>query len=115
MQKCYYITLSLLVGFLSLSLSDQMVLLQSTWLDIQCFNLVYRSSPYQGILVFADDFKCSEDDAIKMGSPLEYDSVSRRLAKKLSRLMITKEEYVLMKAILLLNPGECVHMRKIVK
>ncbi|KAI0207959.1 Estrogen-related receptor gamma [Lamellibrachia satsuma] len=91
-------------GFLSLSLSDQMVLLQSTWLDIQCFNLVYRSSPYQGILVFADDFKCSEDDAIKMGSPLEYDSVSRRLAKKLSRLMITKEEYVLMKAILLLNP-----------
>ena len=41
-----------------------------------------------------------------MGSPLEYDSVSRRLAKKLSRLMITKEEYVLMKAILLLNPGK---------
>ncbi|KAI0207958.1 Estrogen-related receptor gamma [Lamellibrachia satsuma] len=91
-------------GFLSLSLSDQMVLLQSTWLDIQCFNLVYHSSPYQGILVFADDFKCSEEDAIKMGLPLAYDAASRQLARKLSLLKITKEEYVLMKAILVLNP-----------
>ena len=92
-------------GFLSLSLSDQMVLLQSTWLDIQCFNLVYHSSPYQGILVFADDFKCSEEDTIKMGLPLALDAASRQLARKLSLLKITKEEYVLMKAILVLNPG----------
>ena len=40
-----------------------------------------------------------------MGSPLMYDAVSRQLAKKLTLLKITKEEYVLMKAILLLNPG----------
>ena len=82
-----------------------MVLLQSTWLDIQCFNLVYRSSPYQGILVFADDFKCPKEDAKNMGSCLAYDTASRQLAKKLTLLKITKEEYVLMKAMLLLNPG----------
>ena len=40
-----------------------------------------------------------------MGSCLAYDAASRQLAKKLTLLKITKEEYVLMKAILLLNPG----------
>ncbi|KAI0207956.1 hypothetical protein LSAT2_007370, partial [Lamellibrachia satsuma] len=82
-------------GFLSLSLSDQMVLLQSMWLDFQCFNFVYCSSPYQGI----------QEDTIKMGSPLMYDAASRQLVRKLMLLNITKEEYVLMKAILLLNLG----------
>ena len=40
-----------------------MILLQSTWLDIQCFNLVFRSTPYSanGILVYADDFRISNE------------------------------------------------------
>ena len=82
-----------------------MNLLQSTWLDILCLNLVYRSVPYSGRLVYADDFKCTEEDAIKFGSPLELDSVARRLARKLTDLNITREEYVFLKAMLLLNPG----------
>ena len=45
------------IGFISIPLPDQMNLLQSTWLDILCFNLAYRSVPYKGMLVFADDFK----------------------------------------------------------
>lgn len=91
-------------GFINLPLPDQMNLLQSTWLDILCLNLVYRSAPYTGRLVYADDFKCTEDDALKFGSPLELDTVSRRLAKKLTDLNITQEEYVFLKAMLLLNP-----------
>jgi hypothetical protein len=40
----------LLSGFSSLSLSDQMNLLQHSWLEINLLNLVYRSSPYHGVL-----------------------------------------------------------------
>ena len=92
-------------GFINLALPDQMNLLQSTWLDIICLNLVYRSVPYDGRLVYADDFKCSEDDAARFGSPPELDAVSRKLARKLTDLGITREEYVVLKAMLLLNPG----------
>lgn len=90
-------------GFVSLQLSDQMNLLQSTWLEILCLNLAFRSCPYKNILVFADDFKLSEDDVVKFSAPVQLDSICRRLAKKLSDLALTKEEYVLMKTLLLLN------------
>ena len=83
-----------------------MNLLQSTWLDILCFNLAYRSVPYKGLLVFADDFQCTEEDSTKFGSPPDLDNLTRKLARKLSGLGITKEEYVIMKAMLLLNPGK---------
>ena len=82
-----------------------MNLLQSTWLDVLCFNMAYRSSPYNGDLVYADDFRCTEDDSKKLGSP-EFDTVTRRLARKLTDLRITKEEYVVLKTMLLLNPGQ---------
>lgn len=90
-------------GFINLPLHDQMNLLQSTWLDVLCFNMAYRSSPYNGDLVYADDFRCTEDDSKKLGSP-EFDTVTRRLARKLTDLRITKEEYVVLKTMLLLNP-----------
>ena len=37
-------------GFAGLTLSDQMNLLQHSWLEINLLNLVYRSSPYHGVL-----------------------------------------------------------------
>lgn len=40
-----------------------------------------------------------------MAAPIGFDAMSRRLAFKLSRLNIRREEYVFMKAMLLLNPG----------
>ena len=83
-----------------------MNLLQSTWLDVLCLNLAYRSVPYSGVLVFADDFQCTEEDSRKFESPPDLDSLSRKMARKLSELKITHEEYVLLKAMLLLNPGE---------
>jgi len=91
-------------GFINLPLGDQMNLLQSTWLDVLCFNLAYRSVPYKGVLVFADDFQCTPEDSLKFGSPPDLDTLTRKLAKKLSDLSLTKEEYVLMKSMLLLNP-----------
>lgn len=51
--------LYLFVGFINLPLCDQMNVLQNTWLDVLCLNLAFRSTPYTGLLVFADDFKVS--------------------------------------------------------
>src|SRR6218665_1369923 len=82
-----------------------MNLLQSTWLEIILFNLSFRSTPYQGIMVYADDFKCSIDDSSKFGTPTELDLISRKLSRKMSDLAVTKEEYILLKTMLLLNPG----------
>jgi len=94
-----------LLGFLGLPLPDQMNLLQSTWLDILCLNLAYRSTPYRGKLVFADDFQCSEEDSVQFEAPVELDIVTRKLSVKLSDLNVTREEYMMMKAMLLFNPG----------
>jgi len=47
----------MLVGFSLLALTDQMTLLQKTWLDILYLNFAYRSSTEPGTLVFSEDFK----------------------------------------------------------
>lgn len=82
-----------------------MNLLQHSWLDILCFNLSYRSTPYNGQLVFADDFKLSQEKASLFKSPVDFDHLSRKLAKKVTLLGVTSEEYVLIKALVLCNPG----------
>ena len=91
--------------FKSLRLCDQMSLLRSTWLDIVCLNITYRSLPYNGDIVYADDFKVSEEDSCLFGATLELDYVMRRLIRKLSDVKLTYEEYLLLKALLLFNPG----------
>lgn len=87
-------------------LSDQMNLLQMTWLDVLCFNLAYRSTPYRGFLIFADDFRNSEEESEQYSTPTQLNTVTRRLSKKMTDLSVTRDEYVLLKAMVLLNPGE---------
>jgi Ligand-binding domain of nuclear hormone receptor len=93
-------------GFTGLHLNDQMNLLQMTWLDVLCFNLSYRSTPYRGLLIFADDFRNSEEESEKFGTPTQLNIVTRRLSKKMSDLNVTRDEYVFLKAMVLLNPGK---------
>lgn len=50
--------------------------------------------------------QCSDEDSRRYGSPTELDAVTRKLAKKLSDLSVTREEYIMLKAMLLLNPGQ---------
>lgn len=83
-----------------------MNLLQHSWLEILCLNLCYRSSPYSGYLRFAQDFSISESDATIYMSNSELDSLTRKLAKKMTALDVSREEYVILKALLLCNPGK---------
>lgn len=90
-------------GFSSLSLSDQMNLLQHSWLEINLLNLIYRSSPYQGILKIAEDFKLTAEQAEKYGCSKELDLLTRKMCRKFTSLNITREEYLLLKSIILFN------------
>ncbi|XP_067680136.1 steroid hormone receptor ERR2-like isoform X2 [Haliotis asinina] len=90
-------------GFTNLSLQDQMNLLQHSWLEILCLNLVFRSCPYNGSLSFAEDLKVSHELAKTYSVPSEFDSLTRKLCKKFTYLGVSKEEYVLLKAITLCN------------
>ncbi|XP_052271564.1 steroid hormone receptor ERR2-like [Dreissena polymorpha] len=90
-------------GFAGLSLSDQMNLLQHSWLEINLLNLVYRSSPYHGVLRIAEDYKLTAEQAEKFGCSKELDTLTRKMCKKFTSLNITREEYLLLKSIILFN------------
>lgn len=92
-------------GFCTLSLSDQMNLLQHSWLEILCLNLVFRSCPYNGYLKFAEDLQLSVDECKLCHCSPELDGISRKLAKKFTDMEVTKEEYLLLKAMTLCNIG----------
>jgi len=64
----------MLVGFSLLALSDQMTLLQKTWLDILYLNFAYRSSTTPGTLVFSEDFKVASIFLIADTHMLTYES-----------------------------------------
>lgn len=92
-------------GFCNLSLSDQMNLLQHSWLEILCLNLVYRSCPYTSYIRFAEDLQLTPDESKQCQCSLELDNLTRKLAKKFTNMGVTKEEYLLLKAMTLCNTG----------
>jgi hypothetical protein len=47
----------------------------------------------------------NETEAAQYGIPRELDIVARRLARKLTSVGVNREEYILMKTMILLNPG----------
>ncbi|XP_064623365.1 estrogen-related receptor gamma-like isoform X2 [Lineus longissimus] len=90
-------------GFTTLSLSDQMNLLQNAWMEIFSLNVFYRSVPFKGLLCYASDFKLTKDEALEYKSPEELDELSRNICKKLTTMSYTKEEHVLLKGLVLFN------------
>jgi len=65
---------------------------------------MFRSLPYDGDLVFAEDFVVDNDLSSEVGMGDLY-CVFNQLHRRLKSLRISKEEYVLMKSIALLNAG----------
>ena len=99
-------TLVCIAGFANLLLSDQMNLLQHSWLEILYLNLVFRSCPYSGTINFAEDLKVNADMAVTLNIPSELGTLTRKLCKKFTHLGVSKEEFVLLKAITLCNIGK---------
>lgn len=90
-------------GFTDLTLNDQMRLLQSTWAEILTLTMAYRSLPQgNGKLHYASDFILDERQARECGA-FEIHALSIHIVDKLSKLSIAKEEYLLLKALVLAN------------
>ncbi|KAM5126139.1 estrogen-related receptor gamma-like [Mantella aurantiaca] len=90
-------------GFSSLSLADQMCLLQGSWMEILVLGVVFRSLPYKGEeLLYAEDFIIDETRSRLCGMQDLYVS-SIQLLQRYRRLRLDKEEYVTIKALVLTN------------
>lgn len=112
------------IGFSDLSLNDQMRLLQSTWAEILTLTLAFRSLPMVslGRLKFATDFTLDEKQSKDCGAIELYQTVRllfcsysfewvlffwvlqcAHMVERLESLSISKEEYYLVKALVLTN------------
>ncbi|XP_067098949.1 steroid hormone receptor ERR2 isoform X2 [Osmerus mordax] len=89
-------------GFSSLSLGDQMSLLQSAWMEILVLSIVFRSLPYEDELVYAEDYIMDEEHSRLTGLLDLYGSILQ-LVRKYKKLKVEKEEFVTLKAIALAN------------
>ncbi|KAM9409909.1 estrogen-related receptor gamma a isoform 5-T5 [Pholidichthys leucotaenia] len=89
-------------GFSTLSLADQMSLLQSAWMEILILRVVYRSLPFEDKLVYAEDYIMDEDQS-KLAGLLDLNNAILQLVKKYKAMKLEKEEFVTLKAIALAN------------
>ncbi|XP_053721555.1 estrogen-related receptor gamma a isoform X2 [Synchiropus splendidus] len=89
-------------GFSTLSLADQMSLLQSAWMEILILRVVYRSLSFEDKLVYAEDYVMDEDQS-KLAGLLDLNNAILQLVKKYRSMKLEKEEFVTLKAIALAN------------
>lgn len=89
-------------GFIDLPLNDQMKLLQVSWAEILTLQLTFRSLPFNGKLCFATDVWMDELLAKECGyTEFYYHCV--QIAQRMERISPRREEYYLLKALLLSN------------
>jgi len=89
-------------GFTDLTLNDQMKLLQSSWTEVLTLTLVYRSLPKLGKLNFATDFSLTEVEATECGLEIFFEKCML-IVERLERLGITREEFLILKALVIAN------------
>lgn len=91
-------------GFLSLSLADQMSVLQSVWLEVLVLGVAYRSLGCDEEVVFAEDFVLDEEMS-RVAGLTELNAAISQLARRFRALNVDREEFVMLKAIALTNSG----------
>ncbi|CAJ1065005.1 progesterone receptor [Xyrichtys novacula] len=96
-----------LPGFRNLHINDQMTLIQYSWMNLMVFSLGWRS--FQNVtsefLYFAPDLILSQEQMRR--SPI-YDLclAIQFIPQEFSNLQVSREEFLCMKAIILLNTGK---------
>ncbi|KAG9336606.1 hypothetical protein JZ751_002953 [Albula glossodonta] len=93
-------------GFVELSLSDQVHLLECCWLEVLMLGLMWRSVDHPGKLIFSPDFKLNRDEGSCVEGILEIFDMMLAATSRFRELKLQREEYVCLKAIILLNPSE---------
>ncbi|XP_026197339.1 steroid hormone receptor ERR2-like isoform X2 [Anabas testudineus] len=98
-------------GFSTLSLADQMSLLQSAWMEILVLSIVFRSLPCEDEIVYAEDYVVDEVQA-RISGLLDLHVAILPLVRRYKKLRMEKEEFVTLKAIALAN-SDSMHIENI--
>uniref|UniRef100_A0A3Q3X8A1 Estrogen receptor n=1 Tax=Mola mola TaxID=94237 RepID=A0A3Q3X8A1_MOLML len=94
-----------LPGFLQLSLHDQVQLLESSWLEVLMIGLIWRSIHCPGKLIFAQDLILDRNEGDCVEGMTEIFDMLLATTSRFRMLKLKPEEFVCLKAIVLLNSG----------
>ncbi|KAG1964430.1 estrogen receptor isoform X1 [Pimephales promelas] len=92
-------------GFQDLSLHDQVQLLESSWLEVLMIGLIWRSIHSPGKLIFAQDLILDRNEGECVEGMAEIFDMLLATVARLRSLKLKLEEFVCLKAIILLNSG----------
>ncbi|KAM3861084.1 estrogen receptor [Diretmus argenteus] len=92
-------------GFLELSLHDQVQLLESSWLEVLMIGLIWRSIHCPGKLIFAQDLILDRSEGDCVEGMTEIFDMLLATVSRFRMLKLKPEEFVCLKAIILLNSG----------
>uniref|UniRef100_A0A8C6UH46 Estrogen receptor n=1 Tax=Neogobius melanostomus TaxID=47308 RepID=A0A8C6UH46_9GOBI len=94
-----------LPGFLHLSLHDQVLLLENSWLEVLMTGLIWRSIHCPNKLIFAQDLILDRNEGDCVEGMAEIFDMLLATASRFRILKVKPEEFVCLKAIILLNSG----------
>uniref|UniRef100_A0A3P8ZLM9 Estrogen receptor 2a n=1 Tax=Esox lucius TaxID=8010 RepID=A0A3P8ZLM9_ESOLU len=94
-------------GFVDLSLFDQVHLLECCWLEVLMLGLMWRSVDHPGRLIFSPDLSLSRDEGSCVEGFVEIFDMLLAATSRLRELKLQREEYVCLKAMILLNSNMC--------
>ncbi|XP_051501499.1 estrogen receptor-like isoform X1 [Myxocyprinus asiaticus] len=92
-------------GFQDLSLHDQVQLLESSWLEVLMIGLIWRSIHSPGKLIFAQDLILDRNEGECVEGMAEIFDMLLATVARFRSLKLKSEEFVCLKAIILLNSG----------
>nr|AAL12298.1 estrogen receptor alpha [Carassius auratus] len=92
-------------GFQDLSLHDKVQLLESTWLEVLMIGLIWRSIHSPGKLIFAQDLILDRNEGECVEGMAEIFDMLLATVTRFRSLKLKLEEFVCLKALILLNSG----------
>ncbi|KAG7334483.1 hypothetical protein KOW79_002890 [Hemibagrus wyckioides] len=90
-------------GFVELSLAHQVHLLECCWLEVLMLGLMWRSIDHPGKLIFSPDLKLNREEGSCVEGIIEIFDMLLAGSSRFRELKLQKEEYVCLKALILLN------------
>ncbi|XP_037541857.1 estrogen receptor 2a [Nematolebias whitei] len=94
-------------GFMELSLLDQVHLLECCWLEVLMMGLMWRSVDHPGKLIFSPDLSLSREEGSCVQGFVEIFDMLIAATSRVRELKLKREEYVCLKAMILLNSNMC--------
>ncbi|XP_034018271.1 estrogen receptor 2a [Thalassophryne amazonica] len=94
-------------GFVELSLLDQVHLLECCWLEVLMIGLMWRSLNHPGKLIFSPDLSLSREEGSCVQGFVEIFDMLVAATTRVRELNLQREEYVCLKAMILLNSNMC--------